>query len=302
ELMTTERTDRYPGPGGRLWTAYGRTSPTQVLDNGTALPAGVDAFLRARKRAAGGVFDIETSALYLEDVWFVTPSLMLNLGVRVDNFENFDAAGNSYIDLENLVSPRFGFSWDMKGDGSTKLYGNLGRYYMPVTSIISYNFAGGLTDEYTFYALDGWRPEVNPVTGSPYMAPIVGAQLGPVDDSFNLLNEPVDEDLDAVHQDEAILGFQQMVNQAWSGGVNATYRRMDNAMDDVRINALCGVRHGTLWPIANPGDDLTLWGTTDMGCAQDGWVTIDTSKEGYITVGSNRIVGYSKPRRTYKGL
>lgn len=302
ELMTTERTDRYPGPGGRVWTAYGRTSPTQVLDNGTPLPADVDAFLRARRRAAGGVFDIETSAMYFEDVWYVTPNLMLNLGVRVDNFENFNAAGESYIDLDNLVSPRFGFSWDMKGDGSTKLYGNLGRYYMPVTSIISYNFAGGLTDEYTFYALDGWRQEVNPVTGSPYMAPIVGAPLGPVDDSFNLQNEPVDADLDAVHQDEAILGFQQMINQAWSWGVNATYRRMENAMDDVRINALCGVRHGNLWPIANPGDELTLWGTTDMGCAQDGWVTIDTSREGYITVGSDRIVGYSKPRRTYKAV
>lgn len=302
ELMTTDRTDRYPGPGGRIWTAYGRTSPSQVLDNGTALPAGVDAFLRARRRAAGGVFDIETSAMYLEDVWNVTPNLMLNLGLRVDNFENFDAGGNSYIELDNLVSPRLGFSWDMKGDGSTKLYGNLGRYYMPVTSIISYNFAGGLTDEYTFYALDGWRQEANPVTGAPYMAPVVGAQLGPVDDSFNLLNEPVDADLDAVHQDEAILGFQQMIDQAWSWGVNATYRRMDNAMDDVRINALCGVRHGTLWPIANPGDELTLWGTTDMGCAQDGWVTIDTSREGYITVGSDRIVGYAKPRRTYKAL
>src|SRR5690606_39904947 len=56
----------------------------------------------------------------------------------------------------------------------------------------------------------------------------------------------------------------QMINRAWSWGVSATYRRMTNAMDDVRINALCGVRHGTLWPIANPGDELTLWGTTEM--------------------------------------
>ena len=303
ELMTTDRTDRYPGPGGRVWTAFGRTKPGQVLDNLTPLPAGVDAFLRARKRAAGGVFDIEASAVYLEDVWSVTPSLLLNLGLRMDNFENFNAAGDSYIKLDKLISPRLGFSWDMKGDGTTKLYGNLGRYYMPVTSIISYNFAGGLTDEYTFYVLDGWRQETNPVTGAPFMAPIVGAQIGPTDTSMSLSNEPVDEDLDAVHQDEAILGFQQMINQAWSWGVNATYRRMDNAMDDVRINALCGTRLARdLWPIANPGDKLTLWGTRAMGCAEDGWVTIDTSKEGYLTLGSNRMVGYSKPRRTYTGV
>ena len=301
ELMTTDRVTSYPG-GGVQYTAYGRTSANQVLDNGAVLPVGVDAFLMARRRADGGVFDIEVSAFYIEDVWNVTPNLVLNLGLRMDNFENLDAAGESYIKLDKLLSPRLGFSWDMQGDGSKKLFGNLGRYYMPVASIISYNFAGGLTDERSFYALNGWRDAINPVTGAPYLEPIIGAQIGAVDDSFNLSNEPVDEDLDAVYQDEAILGFQSMINQTWSWGVNATYRRMPNAMDDVRINALCGVRHSNLWPIANPGEELTLWGTTALGCAQDGWVTIDTSKEGYMKAGSNEIIGYSKPKRTYKAL
>ncbi|NLA69103.1 MAG: TonB-dependent receptor, partial [Gammaproteobacteria bacterium] len=305
ELMTTDRVTFYPGDG-KQYVAYGRTSPNQVLDNGTPLPAGVDAFLMARERADGGVFDIEASAYYIEDNWSITPDLLLNLGLRVDTFDNKTATGASFIKMDDLVSPRFGFSWDMKGDGTTKLFGNLGRYYMPVTSIISYNFAGGLLDERTFYELDGWAAAVNPITGAEYMAPIIGAQIGPVDDQFNIsvrdYRQSVDRDLDAVYQDEAIVGFQTMINQAWSWGVNATYRRMPNALDDVRINALCGVRHGTLWPIANPGDKLTLWGTTDMGCEQDGWVTIDTSKEGYITVGSDRVIGYSKPKRTYKAV
>lgn len=305
ELMTTDRVTSYPG-SGLQYTAYGRTSANQMLDNGSLLPEGVDAFLMARERADGGVFDIETTAFYLEDVWSITPNLMLNLGLRVDTFDNKTAAGDSFLKLDNLVSPRLGFSWDMKGDGTTKLFGNLGRYYMPIPSIISYNFAGGLLDERSFYALDGWRQEVNPVTGVSYMAPIIGQQIGPVDDQYNIsvrdYRQSVDQDPDAVYQDEAILGFQSMIDQNWSWGVNATYRRMPNTMDDIRINALCGVRHGTLWPIGNPGDELTLWGTTDMGCAQDGFVTIDTSREGYITVGSNRVIGYSDPKRTYKAL
>lgn len=305
ELMTTDRVTFYPGDG-KQYTAYGRTSSTQVLDNGTPLPTGVNAFLMARERADGGVFDIVASAWYLEDVWSVTPNLLLNIGVRVDNFENKTAAGGTFIELEDLVSPRIGFSWDMKGDGSTKLFGNLGRYYQPVPAIVSYTFAGGLLDERTFYALNGWRAATNPVTGAPYLEPVVGAQIGPVDDQFNLsvrdLRQSVDRDLDAVYQDEAILGFQSMLSAAWSWGVNATYRTMPNAMDDVRINALCGVRHSTLFPIANPGDELTLWGTTALGCAQDGWVTIDTSKEGYMTSTTNRITGYSKPERTYTAV
>jgi hypothetical protein len=305
ELMNTDRSTIYPGPTHKYYTAYG-TKPGNLLDNGTVVPDGVNAFVRARERADGGVFDIKANAWYLEDNWNITPGLMLNLGVRMDNFENLTTVGTTFTKQDNLFSPRLGFSWDMKGDGSTKLFGNLGRYYMPIPSILSYNFAGGLKDEYTYYALNGWTQQSNPITGAPYMAPNLGAQLGPVDQSQNIavkdLRQSVDRDLEAVYQDEAILGFQTMINQAWSWGITGTYRKMENALDDIRINALCGTRHSNLWPIANPGDTLTLWGTKAQGCAEDGWVTIDTSKEGYITTGSNRIIGYSKPERIYKSV
>ena len=59
------------------------------------------------------------------------------------------------------------------------------------------------------------------------MAPVLGAQIGPVVNSMNVgvgdLRQSVDRDLDAMYQDEFILGFQQMINEAWSWGVNATY-------------------------------------------------------------------------------
>jgi len=305
ELMTTDRTSRYPGQEEMRYTVYS-TSPGTPLDNGATIPAGVNAFLMGRRRIDGGVFETEANAYYLEDVWSITPNLLLNLGVRVDNFDNKTAAGNSFIKIDGLVSPRVGFSWDMKGDGGTKLFGNLGRYYLPVTNIINYTFAGGLIDERTFYVLNGWTQEINPVSGSPYLAPIIGAQIGSVDDQFNVtvgdLRRSVDRDIDAVYQDEAILGFQSAISQAWSWGVNATYRRMPNAMDDIRINHTpCGPT-GTLFPIGNPGEPLTIWGTTAMGCASDGWITIDTSKDGYRKAGSNEVIGYSDPKRTYKAV
>ncbi len=306
EEMTTDRTTHYPGPTGMRYTVFGAT-PGAELDNGATVPAGVNAIVMGRRRIDGGVFETTANAYYLEDVWNVTPNFVLNLGVRVDNFDNKTAAGNSFIKIDKLVSPRLGFSWDMKGDGSTKLFGNLGRYYLPVTNIINYNFAGGLIDERTFYALGGWKPATNPISGSPYMEPILGAQIGPVDDTFNLpvddLRQSVDRDLDAVYQDEAILGFQSMINQAWSWGVNATYRRMPNAMDDIRINHTpCGPVGFSLFPIGNPGEPLTIWGDASIGCATEGWITIDTSTGGYQKAGSNEVVGYSDPKRTYKAL
>ncbi|QDH69857.1 TonB-dependent receptor [Marilutibacter alkalisoli] len=305
EVMTTERTTFYPGNGNR-YTAFG-VSEGDPLDNGATVPAGVDAILMARRRIDGGTFETTANAWYIEDLWNVTPNLLLTLGVRVDNFDNKTASGDSFIKLDNLISPRVGFSWDMKGDGMTKLFGNLGRYYLPVTNNINYTFAGGLIDERTFYALDGWREQVNPVTGASYMEPIIGAQIGGVDDSYNIsagdLRQSVDRDLDAVYQDEAILGFQSALSQAWSWGVNATYRRMKNALDDVRINHTpCGPVGFNLWPIANPGKPLTIWGDASIGCETEGWITIDTSRDGYIKGGSGEVVGYSEPKRTYKAL
>jgi len=308
ELMTTEQSTRYPGPNQKTYTAYVAAPGDEVWDGANAfVPAGVTEMLRARNRVSGGTFETEANAFYLEDIWNVTPNLMLNLGVRWDRFENRTADGDAFIKMDDLVAPRVGFSWDMKGDGSSKLFGNAGRYYLPVTNNINVNFAGGLTDEFSYYVLEGWSQQVNPVTGAPYMAPIIGPQIGPTDTRMNTgaadLRQAVDRDLKAVYQDEYILGYQSMIDQAWSWGVNATYRRMTRALDDMRINYTpCGPTGSTLWPIANPGESLTIWGDASIGCAEEGWITIDTATSGYRKGGSGEVVGYSKPKRTYKAV
>lgn len=308
ELMTTEQSTRYPGPTQLSYTAYVARPGDEVWDGANAVvPAGVTQMLRARNRVSGGTFETEANAFYLEDIWNVTSTLMLTLGVRWDRFENRTAAGDAFIKMDDLIAPRVGFSWDINGDGTGKLFGNAGRYYLPVTNNINVNFAGGLTDEFTYYVLDGWQAQTNPVTGAPYAAPVIGAQVGPVDTRMNTggadLRQSVDKDLKAVYQDEYILGYQGVLSPAWSWGVNATYRRMTRALDDMRINVTpCGPTPSTLWPIANPGEALTLWGDARIGCAEEGWITIDTANSGYRKGGSGEIVGYSKPRRTYKAV
>lgn len=313
EVMTTDRRTSYPGTGV-TWTVYGAAANT-LLSNGSRTPAGTNSYVMGRLRADGGTFETTANAWYIEDNWNVTPDFLLNLGVRVDNFNNKTAVGSSFIKIDNLISPRLGFSWDTKGDGRHKLFGNVGRYFLPVPSIINYTFAGGLTDERSYYVLNGWAPKVNPVTGATYMAPVLGAQIGPTDTSNNIsvadLRRSADRDLDAVHQDEAILGFQSVIDNAWSWGVNATYRRMANAMDDMRINYTpCGPtvdldRNGTavtLFPIVNPGEALTIWGDRKIGCTAEGWITIDTATSGYRKAGSGEVVGYPKPKRIYKAV
>jgi len=96
--------------------------------------------------------------LYLQDDWNITERLQLNLGVRWDyetngfnnhyrtpaaaaaalralpktfyfNPENYITDGSNRKPFAGAFAPRIGFSWDIKGDRSTVIFGGAGRYY-----------------------------------------------------------------------------------------------------------------------------------------------------------------------------
>ncbi len=319
EENTSDYERMYPGPGGFYYNVY-RTTPGATLVNGGQVPAGTTAYVRARRYEIAGTFETDNSAYYLEDNWSVTPNLLLNIGLRLEAFDNKDSEGRSYIKMDDMVAPRFGASWDIKGDGTMKLFGNVGRYFLPVANVINIKQAGGLLDERTYYALAGW--ETRELNGSQYQVPVLGAQIGPVDDSqgdgtVGDLRSEVDRDMDPVYQDEAILGFQQSINEAWSYGVRGIYRKLHNAIDDMEISATgaCGPDGYIGWVMANPGKKVTVWGDTNCDGDADGWVTVDTAKEGWamyrqdgLDADGDPIMtyigqrGWEKPKRDYKAL
>ncbi|WP_449447916.1 TonB-dependent receptor [Thermomonas brevis] len=300
EIMDSASTTRYPNDG----VSYQVQAATAgAALNGAIIPAGTTAIVYARRYLTGTPVTTEAQAFYVEDNWNVTPNLLLNIGLRADKFHNKYSAGVTFAkaDFSDMISPRLGFSWDMRGDGTMKLFGNAGRYYLPLTNKLADYFAG-TTDERSYYVLDGWTELQHPVGGT-YLLPILGAQIGPVNTSNNVdppedFRTAVARDLKMVFQDEFILGFQRAINSTWSYGVNATYRRMTRAVEDVRINHVEGCPwYSGDWPIMNPGETTTLWCPTT-----NDWVTFDSSKDGYKATGSGDISGYKKPRRTYKAV
>ncbi len=303
EVMDSDSSRIYPGDG--LSYQAQAATPGGVLPNGAVIPAGVTRIVDARRYITGAPVSTEAQAIYIEDSWSVTPTLLLNLGVRADKFHNKLASGATFAeaDFSDMISPRLGFSWDVKGDGTTKLFGNAGRYYIPLTNKLTDYFGGGTTDEHTYYVLNGLVERTDPITGATYLFPDLGAQLGPVNTDGNApapddVRTAVARDLKQVFQDEFILGFQQALSQTWSWGINATYRKVSRAVEDVRINHVEGCPwYSGDWPIINPGEKNTLWcpDTND-------WVTFDSSVDGYKATGSGLIMGYKKPRRTYKAI
>jgi outer membrane receptor for ferrienterochelin and colicin len=303
EIMDSDSSVVYPGDG----VSYQAQAATAggVLPNGATVPVGVTAIIDARHYITGAPVSTEAQALYVEDNWNVTPNLLLQIGLRGDKFENTLASGATFAkaDFSDMISPRLGFSWDVKGDGMMKVFGNAGRYYIPLTNKLTDYFGGGTTDEHTYYVLNGWTQKDNPVTGTPYLVPNLGPQIGAVNTDGNVpapddVRTAVSRDLKQVFQDEYILGFQKAIDQAWSYGVNATYREVSRAVEDVRTNHVDGCPwYSGDWPILNPGESNTLWCPTT-----EEWVTFDNSKDGYKALGSGEIMGYKKPKRTYKAV
>ena len=302
EVMDSNSSVVYPGDGVS-YQAQAAT-PGGVLPNDAIIPAGVTRIIDARYYVTGAPVTTKAQAIYVEDNWSVTDNLLLSLGLRADKFHNKLASGSTFAeaDFGDMISPRLGFSWDMKGDGTTKLFGNAGRYYLPLTNKLADYFGGGTTDEHTYYALNGWVERIDPITGGSYLFPDLGAQIGPVNTEGNIpapddLRTEVARGLKMVFQDEYILGFQQAINEAWSYGVTATYRDMSRAVEDARINHIPGCPGYSSFPIINPGDSVTLF------CeSTNEYVTFDSSVDGYVGTGSGLVTGYKKPKRTYKAV
>ena len=326
EVNTSDLSQVYSGPDNLQYNVYSAVAGTQN-DNcgGFFVPAGYTACIRARQYEISGSFESNNQAWYIEDNWSITDDFILSLGIRNEAFDNKDAEGTTYIEMDDMWAPRLGFSWDMKGDGTTRLFGNAGRYFLPVANVINIKQGGALLDARSYYGFEGW--EVRETNGVEYAMPILGEFMGFDDDqgdgTVGDLRAEVDSDMDPVYQDELILGFQQQLSQAWSWGVRGIYRELNNAIDDINITAThCG-RVASNWVMANPGEEVTIWGDTDCDGVDDGYVSIDTSQGGYWTEADNYVygpdedgelgwqydsstptgqMGWAKPERTYKAI
>jgi hypothetical protein len=312
EVNTSQHQQFYPGPD-RLVYEVNDVDPGTILENGGVVPAGVTAYVRTRTNEVDGEFESTNVAFYLEDSWQITDELILDAGLRMDAFDNKNSDGDSYIKIDDMLAPRLGFSWDMNGDARSKLFGNVGRYFLPVANVINIKQAGGFADVRTFYVFEGLEDaEYN---GIPYQRPILGAQIGDVDDSqgdgtVGDLRGEVDADIDPVYQDEIILGYQSMLSDTWSWGVRGIFRELHNAIDDMEITSngiLCGADTGYVnWVMGNPGEPTTVFTDTNCDGEADAFVTIDTATAGWSLYddAGNYIgeTGFPSPKRTYKAL
>jgi len=190
-----------------------------------------DVVRRRTSFTQSGSYEVINQAAYVEDTWQATDTLMLYGGLRAETFENLNANGETFIKSDTLFAPRLGFSWDVNGDSSFKVFGNAGRYYIPVSSNTSIRGSGFEISDETWYFLDGVNPDGTPIIGDVLIPTNVNGSFTPPDPRTLAATN-----LDPMYQDEYILGFQKQLTTNWQLGMRAIHRDVKAGMDDTCLH------------------------------------------------------------------
>jgi hypothetical protein len=177
-------------------------------------------------------------AQYIEDNWHVTQNLLVSIGLRNDQFTNYDSFNVPYINLTSPQwAPRLGFSWDVHGDSTFKVFGNAGRYYLalPLTTALSIASPVVSAGQYGTYT------GINQATGEPTgfkplpQNPSTGVSI---DSEYGQAKDPrvsASQNIKAEYSDNFVLGLQhalQFFDQKWVFGASTKYQRMPRIIDD----------------------------------------------------------------------
>ncbi|MBK9088964.1 MAG: TonB-dependent receptor [Holophagales bacterium] len=162
----------------------------------------------------------ELYSIFVQDEWKVLPNLVVNAGIRYDDQKVFKGDNSLAFDLNNQWSPRLGFSWDFLNDGSSKLYGSVGRFHYATptdlnvrvftanTSVRTYNYSASSVDQ------DAAAPRERLI------------QVG------SLEGEPIDAGMKAAYQDEFTIGVDKAIDSTFSLGIKYTYRTLGRTIED----------------------------------------------------------------------
>jgi len=228
---------------GYAWQYGKKANPNEEI----ASPGHVDApglypggengyFVDKYRQTSAASVRVEQRAQYIEDAWQVTDRWLVRLGLRNDQFTNYNSDGQPYIrQTKPQWAPRLGASWDVNGDSSFKVYANAGRYYLALPTSVALRGASGslyTKEYYTYTGIDanGYPTGLTPIgtengPGVPYSA---NAEYGQAPDPRTVTAK----NLTAQYQDEYILGFDKQFNSDWTYGSKLIYRNLKNGIDD----------------------------------------------------------------------
>jgi len=302
KATTEDQGARTSGPG-YSWS-YGFTTlpgnspaPSLGVAPPNSTPDGAGGYY-VMKNVSSAVATVRTTerAQYIEDQWQATDRLLLSLGLRNDQFTNYNSDSQPYItQTKPQWAPRLGFSWDVEGDASFKVYGNAGRYYLGSPLAPALSAAAGYTSTTQYFTYSGIGADGTPSGLTALSGPVSA------NNAFGVPPDPrtvTAKSLKSEYQDEYMLGFSKSIDNRWVYGAKLSRRVLRTGIDDFcdvdRITNAAAAQGITAASVnscylINPGKANTFVVLDDAGNAHD--VKL-----------SNAEMGFPKIKRNYYAL
>ncbi len=197
--------------------------------------------------------------LFLQDKWTIVPSFTLALGVRytseqVGNPNNFTIVvpkngapasrtfyGSTYK-FPSEIAPRLGLTWDLMGNGKSKLYASFGRMYERIPNDLAVRSFG---NEASLSRVTSTTPDFSNVTppsrgGISTPTCVAGAPIDPVKDPDNyatfgsVCGGPGTAKTRLPYKDETILGYQFQFSPTVLVDIRGMYRKQGRLLEDTQ--------------------------------------------------------------------
>ncbi|MEZ5305934.1 MAG: TonB-dependent receptor [Pyrinomonadaceae bacterium] len=235
--------------------------PISALTGQTPTAGNVGAGLLQRFGTVGSASS-KNQAVYVQDSWRVTDRLNFNIGLRMESevVPSFgDAATTKAIEFGwgDKLAPRFGASFDLTGDGKTKLFASYGWFYDRFKYELPRGSFGG-----DFYRRDYF--EILPSRGVAYTdytyANILGGRADEVGGTCPIVGGPgysicqfdfriatnsigadifetgaVDPNIKAARQSEYTIGLERELGNNFVFAGRFTHKQIDRAVEDVGV-------------------------------------------------------------------
>lgn len=282
-----------PGPDNVRYRYYLNTSGAQRAD--------------VRTYRNQGSVDVDSVAYYVEDsVNVLNDRLLLSVGLRNEAFENKNKDGQAFVKIDQQIAPRLAAVYDLAGDGTSKVFVNWGRYFLPIASNTNLRAAGDELYTQDIYQLLGLNADGTPILGNLLASGYFSS--GTLKNPKSVANA----DLDPMYQDELIVGYQKALSSNISVGISGTYRDMKSTLEDVAVDAALnayaeergydeayGFYAGGFdyYVVTNPGKDIRI----EVDFSDDPYTPGDSDpSSGYEEVLLRaEDLGYVKPGRKY---
>lgn len=235
-------------------------------------------YYRDRWRTTEGESYTDIFALFLQDSWKVTDRLTVNIGVRVED-QNIHASDKSRFQepsesiihwtLFEQISPRLGFTFDILGTGTSKLFGSYGRFYEMVPLDINNRQFGAEFDKMYWYDIDLG----DPLTYVPDLSEAYGTwEAGSSASEFPEADK-ANKGLDAQYVEEFILGFENQFATDLSVSIRGVWKRLGEVVEDGSFDG------GSVYFLFNPGTHF-IEGETNPDTGQPRELYVDAFPKG----------------------